>query len=127
MKVATHAAENNKTFMMNLSAPFLSQFFKEPMLAALPFVDILFGNETEAVEFAKNNDLQTDKVSEIALKICSWDKVGGYFVIFAFSLSRLCTASRRLRVQSVALVGDAELKYLNVFSIIYVFPINDLS
>uniref|UniRef100_A0A914UID9 Adenosine kinase n=1 Tax=Plectus sambesii TaxID=2011161 RepID=A0A914UID9_9BILA len=75
IRVATHAAEHNKVFMMNLSAPFLSQFFKEPMLAALPYVDILFGNETEALEFSKNNDFNTDKISEIALKIGSWDKV----------------------------------------------------
>jgi len=32
--------------MMNLSAPFLSQFFKEPMMETMPYVDILFGNET---------------------------------------------------------------------------------
>lgn len=46
MEVAEHACANNKTFMMNLSAPFLSQFFKEPMMKAFPYIDILFGNET---------------------------------------------------------------------------------
>ena len=33
-------------FMMNLSAPFLCQFFKEPMMQAMPYMDLLFGNET---------------------------------------------------------------------------------
>ena len=33
-------------FMMNLSAPFLCQVFKKPMMEALPYVDILFGNES---------------------------------------------------------------------------------
>lgn len=33
-------------FTMNLSAPFLCQFFKKPMMDAFPYVDILFGNET---------------------------------------------------------------------------------
>jgi adenosine kinase len=75
MEVAKYAAEHDKPFMMNLSAPFISQFFKEPMLAALPYVDILFGNETEAIAFANNNDLHTDKIVDIALKICDWDKV----------------------------------------------------
>jgi len=28
------------------TAPFLVQFFSEPMMAAMPYVDILFGNET---------------------------------------------------------------------------------
>ena len=49
MEIAQHASENKKILMMNLSAPFLSQFFKEPMMKAFPFIDILFGNET--VEF----------------------------------------------------------------------------
>ena len=31
---------------MNLSAPFLCQFFKEPMMNAMPYVDLLFGNES---------------------------------------------------------------------------------
>ncbi|KAG7209997.1 hypothetical protein KM043_011582 [Ampulex compressa] len=40
--VAKHALENNKMFMMNLSAPFLCEFYKKEMMAALPYVDILF-------------------------------------------------------------------------------------
>lgn len=46
MEVARHANAENKILMMNLSAPFLSQFFKEPMMQAFPYIDILFGNET---------------------------------------------------------------------------------
>ena len=46
MEVARHANEKNKIFMMNLSAPFLSQFFKDPMMQTFPYIDILFGNET---------------------------------------------------------------------------------
>lgn len=46
MEVAREAHEKNKTFMMNLSAPFLSQFFKDPLMDAFPYIDILFGNET---------------------------------------------------------------------------------
>ena len=39
---------------MNLSAPFIMQVppFKKVLLDALPYVDYLFGNETEAVTFA---------------------------------------------------------------------------
>ena len=33
-------------FTMNLSAPFLCQLFKKPMMDAFCYVDILFGNET---------------------------------------------------------------------------------
>jgi sugar/nucleoside kinase (ribokinase family) len=49
MEVANHALKRDCPFMMNLSAPFLSQFFKEPMMQAMPYVDILFGNETVSV------------------------------------------------------------------------------
>jgi adenosine kinase len=55
MKVGAHAAANNKIFTMNLAAPFICQFFKDPLMAALPYVDILFGNETEYADFAKAN------------------------------------------------------------------------
>lgn len=42
--------------MMNLSAPFISQFFKDPLMAAMPYVDLLFGNENEAEAFSKAMD-----------------------------------------------------------------------
>ncbi|KAK6170623.1 hypothetical protein SNE40_018973 [Patella caerulea] len=74
LRIAKHANEKNKTFCMNLSAPFLCSFFKQPMLEILPYVDILFGNETEAEEFAKANDLGTTNIKEIALKIAAMEK-----------------------------------------------------
>uniref|UniRef100_A0A0N4ZRK1 Adenosine kinase n=1 Tax=Parastrongyloides trichosuri TaxID=131310 RepID=A0A0N4ZRK1_PARTI len=74
-KVASHAANNNKVLCMNLSAPFICQLFKEPMNAALPYVDILFGNETEAVAYAKANDYKTEDLKEIALKLSEHKKI----------------------------------------------------
>ncbi|XP_024936456.1 adenosine kinase 2 isoform X3 [Cephus cinctus] len=73
--IAKHAFEKNKLFTMNLSAPFLCELFKKPMRAALPYVDILFGNETEADAFAKANDFQTTDRKEIALKISRMEKI----------------------------------------------------
>lgn len=73
--VAKHAYENNKMFMMNLSAPFLCEFFQKPMLAAFPYVDILFGNETEADAFAKANNLNATDRRQIALKISEMQKI----------------------------------------------------
>lgn len=32
LKVAEHAAKENKVFCMNLAAPFISEFFKEPLM-----------------------------------------------------------------------------------------------
>uniref|UniRef100_A0A8C6TIZ2 Adenosine kinase n=1 Tax=Neogobius melanostomus TaxID=47308 RepID=A0A8C6TIZ2_9GOBI len=65
VKVATHASENNKIFGLNLSAPFISQFFKEPLMKVMPYVDILFGNETVS---ARPGGFLTEDIAEIAKK-----------------------------------------------------------
>lgn len=44
--MAKHANEENKIYCTNLSAPFLCDFFKEPQMKLMPYVDYLFGNET---------------------------------------------------------------------------------
>lgn len=44
--MAKHASENNKLFCLNLSAPFICQFFKDNLMQVMPYVDVLFGNET---------------------------------------------------------------------------------
>uniref|UniRef100_A0A7N6AWZ4 Adenosine kinase n=1 Tax=Anabas testudineus TaxID=64144 RepID=A0A7N6AWZ4_ANATE len=64
VKVAKHASDNNKIFCMNLSAPFISQFFKEPLMKVMPYVDILFGNETVST----TKRVHTDDIAEIAKK-----------------------------------------------------------
>eukprot|EP00127_Corallochytrium_limacisporum_P005333 Clim_evm9s203 gene=Clim_evmTU9s203 len=74
MEVAKHAAEANKLFTMNLSAPFLIEFFKDPMMEIFPYMDIVFGNETEAATFGKVHGLGDD-VTEIAKKVQAMDKV----------------------------------------------------
>ncbi|EDO43711.1 predicted protein [Nematostella vectensis] len=73
--VGKYAAETDKLFMMNLSAPFLCQFFKEPMMNAMPYIDILFGNETEALVFAKEQNFKTEDLKEIILKMSKLTKV----------------------------------------------------
>ncbi|KAE9590919.1 hypothetical protein Lal_00023214 [Lupinus albus] len=73
--VAEHAAANNKIFTMNLSAPFVSEFFRDVQEKALAYTDFLFGNETEARTFSKVHGWETDNVEEIALKISEWPKV----------------------------------------------------
>ncbi|XP_006761095.2 PREDICTED: adenosine kinase [Myotis davidii] len=52
LKVAQHASANNRIFTLNLSAPFISQFYKEPLMKIMPYVDILFGNETVSYSFS---------------------------------------------------------------------------
>ena len=75
LQVAEHCAERNKYFMMNMSAPFILQFFKEPLLKALPYIDILFGNEAEAEAYSQSIGLGLTDLKEIALKIAEYKKV----------------------------------------------------
>ncbi|KAB5538962.1 hypothetical protein DKX38_016495 [Salix brachista] len=77
MLVAEHAAANNKVFMMNLSAPFICEFFKDVQENALPYMDYVFGNETEARTFARVRGWETENVEEIALKISQSHKASG--------------------------------------------------
>lgn len=74
MRLAKHANDTGKAYCLNLSAPFLCNIFKEPMVELLPYVDYLFGNETEADEFAKVHNYGTTDRKEIALKMSAWPK-----------------------------------------------------
>lgn len=75
LKVAKHAAENNKIFSLNLSAPFICEFFKDALMEVMPYVDILFGNETEAAMFAREQGFETKDIEEIAQKAQALPKV----------------------------------------------------
>lgn len=72
--IAKHANTNNSTFLMNLSAPFLAQFYKKKLIEALTYADIVFGNELEAITLAKEEGFETENLKEIALKICEIPK-----------------------------------------------------
>lgn len=74
LAVAKHCAETNKYFSMNLSAPFISFAFKDQLLSVLPYVDILFGNETETEAFSQVQGYDTKDLKEIALKIEAFPK-----------------------------------------------------
>ncbi|MCL7032017.1 hypothetical protein MKW94_003562 [Papaver nudicaule] len=73
--VAEHAAKNNKVFCHNLSAPFICEFFKVVQENVIPYVDYLFGNESEARTYSKVHGWETEDVEKIALKISELPKV----------------------------------------------------
>lgn len=75
LTVAKIALERKKPFIMNLSAPFISQFFKEPLMQAMPYVDIIFGNESEALTFAKEQNFGTEDLREIGQKMVDLKKL----------------------------------------------------
>ncbi|EMR64646.1 putative adenosine kinase protein [Eutypa lata UCREL1] len=51
------AAANDKVFVVNFSAPFIAQFFKDPLDASAPYWDYVICNESEAEAYAKAHDL----------------------------------------------------------------------
>lgn len=77
LAISKYAAENNKIVALNLSAPFLSQFFKERLDAVIKNTDVLFGNEDEARTYSQQAGWNTDNVEEIAKKLSQLEKGNG--------------------------------------------------
>lgn len=73
LHVAEHSLANKKTFCLNLSAPFIVDFFGDQLGQALPYADFLFGNESEAAAFGKKHNLGED-LKEVALKAAAMPK-----------------------------------------------------
>lgn len=68
------AQETGARYALNLSAPFLCQFFKDQMHAVLPYADFVFGNESEAAAFAEANGYGAVSVEETARRIAALPK-----------------------------------------------------
>ncbi|KAJ3283806.1 adenosine kinase [Rhizoclosmatium sp. JEL0117] len=75
--IAKHAAETDKIFAMNLSAPFIPQFFKSQVDELAPYWDLLFGNESEALAYAESHDIKTPYIVEIAAILSQLPKKNG--------------------------------------------------
>ncbi|XP_047992002.1 adenosine kinase isoform X1 [Leguminivora glycinivorella] len=75
LQLADRANKGGHAFIMNLSAPFVSQFYKEPLEKILPYVDVLFGNESEAEAFATAFGITEKDLQAIALKIANMPKL----------------------------------------------------
>jgi adenosine kinase len=74
--LAKHCVEKHKTFTINLSAPFLIQFFADQMAAVMPYADYVFGNESEAAAYGAAKGYGTD-LEEIALRLAAEPKACG--------------------------------------------------
>ncbi|KAI8927458.1 carbohydrate kinase PfkB [Entophlyctis helioformis] len=76
-KIARHAAATNKVFTLNISAPFIAQFFTEPLKELLQYADVVFGNEAEAEALSTALNFGTTDLKEIALKTAALPKANG--------------------------------------------------
>merc|ERR1719265_3122908 len=65
------AAKNGNLYCMNLSAPFIMQVppFKAVLDETMPYIDFLFGNETEAQTWAETEGWETKDVAFIATRL----------------------------------------------------------
>lgn len=118
VEAGEHCAKHNKTFMMNLSAPFLCSVFKDAMHRVLPYADVVFGNESEAQAFAENNDMGKDaKVEDVALKIASLpkknDKRSRLVVITQGSESTIVAQDGKVITYPVTPMDKSEIVDLN--------------
>lgn len=52
LELSTKASKNGKAFALNLSAPFIPQFFTAQLNSVLPYCDIIIANESEAEAYA---------------------------------------------------------------------------
>ncbi|EDO18388.1 hypothetical protein Kpol_1013p60 [Vanderwaltozyma polyspora DSM 70294] len=61
IKLGKHAKETGKPFILNLSAPFILQFFKQQVEDVLPYTTMVVANESEAAAYAESFGLTCDK------------------------------------------------------------------
>jgi len=75
MELCKQAAAKNKAFILSLSAPFIPQFFKDPLDESAPYWDYVIGNETEAAAYSESHGLGLTDVKEIAKALANLPKV----------------------------------------------------
>lgn len=75
VSVASKMAASNKVFALNLSAPFIIDFFGDQLSTAIEYADFVFGNESEAAAYGKKNcGGEESDLGKIALHICGLPK-----------------------------------------------------
>ncbi|CAD6577826.1 MAG: adenosine kinase [Tremellales sp. Tagirdzhanova-0007] len=74
MEVAKAASSRGRTVVLNLSAPFIPQFFKVQLEELLPHVDILIGNESEAAAYAEGAGMGDTPLSQVASTLSAFSK-----------------------------------------------------
>ncbi|KXN84999.1 Adenosine kinase [Leucoagaricus sp. SymC.cos] len=70
------SSEANKTFVLNLSAPFIAQFFTDSVKKVLPYTDVIIANESEAEAWATATNFSGSKtdLAGIAKSLSAYEK-----------------------------------------------------
>lgn len=74
VQVATKMIEQNKIVALNLSAPFIVDFFGDQLSTAIEYADYVFGNENEGEAYGKKNLNGEQNLGKIALHISTLPK-----------------------------------------------------
>lgn len=110
MELAKEAAAKNKIFILSLSAPFIAQFFKEPLDASAPYWDYIIGNETEAATWAEAQGHATKDLKEIAKLMANLPKENK-------QRKRVAIITHGTEPTLVAVQGEDEVKEYPVLAI----------
>lgn len=117
IKLGKHAAENNKPFAINISAPFIAQFFKDALALVLPYADYVIANESEAAAFAEANGLESNDVETVAKFIAKSPKINGKrerVVVFTQGTEETVSVSQdKVQKFPVSLLQESELQDSN--------------
>ncbi|KAF9170107.1 adenosine kinase [Mortierella sp. AD011] len=112
LEIAKHAAAENKTFTMNLSAPFIPQFFTKVLDEVLPYMDFVFGNEGEAEAYAVAHNLPDPKdVKAVATYIAKLPKVNSQrerIVVFTQGVNSTIVAKADGSIQEYPIIAIPE-------------------
>lgn len=110
LALAEEAAAKNKIFVLSLSAPFIVQFFKDPIDQTAPYWDYVIGNETEARAYADAHELGTHDVKQIAKHMAELEKVNK-------ARKRTVIITQGTDPTVVAVQGEEEVKEFEVHEI----------
>ncbi|KAF4124138.1 adenosine kinase [Geosmithia morbida] len=110
MELAKQAAEHNKIFVLSLSAPFIPQFFKEPVDASAPYWDYVIGNETEAAAYAESHNLASKEPKDVVTHLANLPKENG-------KRNRVAIITQGTEPTLVAIQGEKGIKEFPVHAI----------
>ena len=111
MELARQAAARDKPFVLSLSAPFICQFFKDPLDKTAPYWDYVIGNETEAAAWAEGHGLSASTdVRQIAKALADLHKENT-------NRKRIAVITQGTEPTVVAVQGEDEIKEYPVHAI----------
>lgn len=114
-RIAKFCQENpSRLLCINLSALFMTQLFKKEFIQILPYVDILFGNDDEALSFGKNVlNIQTNDIKKIGMHISNMRKINTerkrLVVITRAANSVLYTNGKKMNEMEVPVIESSKI------------------